>query len=404
MFIPDKQPPHSMDFLLEILVILVVAKLFGELLEQGGYPAMIGEIGAGILLGPSVLNLITPSPTLDLFADIGIVALLFISGIEMNLRSFIESRDVAVVTASTGVAVPFLFGFLFGQLFGMTNIESLFIAITLSITSIGVSVRTLIDLKILNTGVGATIVSAAVLDDIVGILLLALLSSIAATGSAATETLLYTVLASIIFLVVIATAGRRAMVWVFDRARRTETHEMVYSVAIVIALLSGYLAHAAGLHYSIGAFIAGLILGGQIREDHMLFDSLMDFGFGFFITIFFASVGLLFDFSLETFTSPLILPILILAFAGKIAGGFFGSIHFLDRAEALMVGIGLSPRGEITLVVAKVALAGGIIASGLYSSVMIMVIATIILTPLLMKRGFSFFESRKEGVTGPPSR
>lgn len=365
---------------------------------------MIGEIGAGILLGPSVLNLISPSPTLDLFADIGIVALLFISGIEMNLRSFLESRDVAVVTASTGVAVPFLFGFLFGQLFGMTSVESLFIAITLSITSIGVSVRTLIDLKTLNTAVGATIVSAAVLDDIVGILLLALLSSIAATGSAATETLLYTVLASIIFLVVIATAGRRAMVWVFDRARRTETHEMVYSVAIIIALLSGYLAHAAGLHYSIGAFIAGLILGGQIREDHMLFDSLMDLGFGFFITIFFASVGLLFDFSVETFTSPLILPILILAFAGKIAGGFFGSIHFLDRAEALMVGIGLSPRGEITLVVAKVALAGGIIASGLYSSVMIMVIATIVLTPLFMKRGFSFFESRKEGAKGPLSR
>jgi Kef-type K+ transport system membrane component KefB len=393
-----------MDFLLEILVILIVAKIFGELLEQGGFPAMIGEIGAGILLGPSVLNLISPSATLDLFADIGIVALLFISGIEMNLRSFLESRDAAIVTASAGVAVPFIFGFLFGQVFGMTTIESLFIAITLSITSIGVSVRTLIDLKRLNTPVGSTIISAAVLDDIIGILLLAFLASIAATGSAATEKLLLTVLASIVFLVAIATAGRRAIIWVFDHARRTETHEMVYSAAIIIALLSAYLAHTAGLHYSIGAFIAGLILSNQIREDHMLFDSLMDFGFGFFVTIFFASVGLLFDFSLETFTSPLVLPILILAFAGKIVGGFLGSINFLDRAEALMVGIGLSPRGEITLVVAKVALAGGIIATGLYSAIMIMVIATIILSPLLMKRVFSFFEARKERVTEPPPR
>jgi Kef-type K+ transport system membrane component KefB len=393
-----------MDLLLEILVILIVAKLFGELLEQGGYPSMIGEIGAGILLGPAVLNLIAPSATLDLLADIGIVALLFISGVELNLRSFLESQNVAVVTAAAGVAVPFLFGFLLGTALSMTPLESLFIAITLSITSIGISVRTLIDLKKLNTAAGTAIVSAAVLDDIAGILLLALLSSIAATGSGATEALLSIVLASSVFLVGIATVGRRAIVWAFDRARRTETHEMVYSVAIIIALLSAYLAHAAGLHYSIGAFIAGLILGGQIREDHVLFDSLMDFGFGFFVTIFFASVGLLFAFEPGTFTSPLILPVLVLALAGKIIGGFLGSIHFLDRADALMVGIGLTPRGEIALVVAKVALVSGIIAAGLYSAVTIMVIATIVLTPLMMKRGYAYVESRAASLREPPSR
>jgi Kef-type K+ transport system membrane component KefB len=380
-----------MDILLQILLLLIVAKLLGELLEQAGYPALIGEILAGIVLGPSILNLVVTSPTLELFADIGIIALLFISGVDMNIRSFLASRNIAVSTAIAGVVVPFLLGYVAGMLFGLSFLESLFIAIALSITAIGVSVRTLIDLKRLNTTIGTIIVGAAVFDDIIGILMLGFLSALTSHGTITTDVFLTGLLTSLLFLGLFVTIGRKIILWVFEKARKTQTHEMPYSAAIIIAILAGALSHAAGLHYAIGAFIAGLILGDGIRSDRALFDSLTDFGFGFFVTLFFASIGLLFDLSIETLTSPLVIPIILLAMGGKIIGGFLGSVHYLPKQKALMVGLGLVPRGGIELVIAKIALIAGIIGVGLYSAITLMVIVTIILTPLILKRGFAYF-------------
>ncbi len=378
-----------MDVILQIILLLICAKLFGELVERMGYPALIGEIAAGILLGPSLLGWVTTNETLEVFADIGIIALLFVSGAEMNLKSFLERRNVAVTTAIAGVIVPFGGGILLGYLLNLSQAETLFIAIALSITSIGVSVRILVDYKQLNTLIGTAIISAAVLDDIIGIFLLGILSAVAMQGTTLTgDSLSAGMLIAIGFLVLFVLIAPRLLRFIFNLARKTETHEMVYSVVIIIALGSAWLSHMAGLHYSIGAFIAGLILGDQIRKDRLLFDSLMDFGFGFFVTLFFASVGLLFSFTWETFFSPYIIPIIVVAIAGKIIGGYIGSVHFLTRAEALIVGLGMTPRGEIALVVAKVALVGGVIGSALFSAVTVMVIATIIITPLLMKHGF----------------
>ena len=273
----------------------------------------------------------------------------------------------------------------------LSQAETLFLAIALSITSIGVSVRILVDYKQLNTLIGTAIVSAAVLDDIIGIFLLSILSAVAMQGTTlAGDSLSAGMLIAIGFLVLFVLIAPRVLRWLFDLARKTETHEMVYSVAIILALVSAWLSHRVGLHYSIGAFIAGLILGDQIRRDRLLFDSLMDFGFGFFVTLFFASVGLLFSFTWETFLSPYIIPIIVVAIGGKIIGGYIGSVHFLTKSEALLVGLGMTPRGEIALVVAKVALVGGVIGSALFSAVTVMVIATIIITPLLMKKGFGW--------------
>lgn len=378
-----------MDVILQLLLLLICAKLFGELLERAGYPALIGEIAAGVLLGPSLLGWVTTNETIEIFADIGIIALLFVSGAEMNLKSFLERRNVAVTTAVAGVIVPFAGGILLGHLLSLSQAEMLFLAIALSITSIGVSVRILVDYKQLNTVLGTAIVSAAVLDDIIGIFLLGILSAVAMQGTTLAGGSLSTgMLIGIGFLVLFVLIAPRALRWLFELARKTETHEMVYSVAIILALASAWLSHTAGLHYSIGAFIAGLILGDQIRKDRLLFDSLMDFGFGFFVTLFFASVGLLFSFTWETFFSPYIIPIIVVAIGGKIIGGYIGSFRFLTKAEALLVGLGMTPRGEIALVVAKVALVGGIIGSALFSAVTVMVIVTIILTPILMKQGF----------------
>ena len=387
-----------MDILLQILLLLIAAKLFGEILERRGYPSLIGEILAGIVLGPSLLSLVAPNPTLEVFSDIGVVALLFLSGAEMNPRAFLEKRNIAVSTAIMGVVVPFAGGILLGMLLNLSFPETLFIAIALSITSIGISIRMLVDLKQLNSAVGITIVSAAVLDDIIGVFLLGVLSAVTVQGEVTLNAALFSVIGGILFLAFFISIGPRILRWLFGLARKTETHEMVYSVAIILALGSAYLSHFAGMHYAIGAFIAGLVLGEGIRRDRMLFDSLMDFGFGFFVTFFFASIGLLFSFSAETFLSPFLLPIIIIAVAAKILGGFLGSIPFISRNEAFLIGIGIVPRAEIALVVARVALIAGLIGVELFSAVTAMVIVTILATPLLMKKGFSVVPTIDKGA------
>ena len=151
-----------MDILLQILLILIAAKGMGECMEQIGYPSMIGEIIAGILLGPALLNWVELNSTLEVFADIGIILLLFVSAAQLPLESFIKEREVSFFSAVAGVIVPFLIGLGIGSLFSLSLFETIFISITLSITSIGISVRSLVDLRQLNSDVGTTIVSAAV--------------------------------------------------------------------------------------------------------------------------------------------------------------------------------------------------------------------------------------------------
>jgi Kef-type K+ transport system membrane component KefB len=377
-----------MEFIPALLLVLVTAKLMGELVERTGYPSMIGEILAGIILGPAVLGLVDPTPELESFAELGIIALLFISGIELNLAGFARARNTAAATAAGGIIVPLAAGWLLGALFSLTDIETLFLAITLSITSIGISVRTLIDLKRLTGDVGATIIAAAVYDDVIGIVLLGVLTAASTHSGSAWDGLVPVIGFAVIFIVAAATVGRKAVPWLFSLARKSETHEMSYSAAIIIALLLAWLAQAAHLHYTIGAFVAGLLLGDVVRKDRTLLDSLTDFGFGFMITLFFASVGLHVSVPWSDLATPLLLPLFLLAVASKFAGGFAGSAYFLGIKRAALVGIGICPRGEIALVVAKVALASGIIAAGLYASVTFMVIATIFATPLLLKAGF----------------
>jgi Kef-type K+ transport system membrane component KefB len=389
-----------MDTIPAIIAILVLAKVLGELLERIGYPPMIGEIGAGIILGPEILGWVTFDQTLEVFSTIGVIVLLFISGVEMNARAFAAARNAAATTAAAGVAVPFVAGFAGGYLLGFSFIEQLFLATVLSITSIGVSVRTLIDLRRLNTLVGNTIVGAAVVDDIIGIVLLGILSSIALTGRVEVGALAVTILLSLLFIAFAFTAGKRLITGAFARSRLMLTHEMPYAVAIIIALAMAAAAHALALHYAIGAFIAGLLLGPQIRDDRSLFNGILDFGFGFFVTFFFASIGLLLALEPGTIVSPLVFPLVILAVGGKTIGGYLGSIYYLrDHLRALTVGFGLSARGEIALVVAQTSLAAGFITQGLYSAVAVTVVTTVFAAPLLMRWGFAKTADRSSPPT-----
>ena len=373
-----------------ILLLLVTAKGLGELLERVGFPSLIGEIAAGAILGPAVLGLIGPGEPIEVFADIGLIVLLFMSGAQLNMRTFANSGKAGAIVAVAGVAIPLFAGIVLGIASGFNTIHSLFIGIALSITSIGISVRTLIDLRQLKSDIGLLVVSSAVIDDVIGIMMLGILAALV-TGEGYGAGVLTTIVLAILFLVVVLTAGKRVLVWVFQESHKAHTHEMPYSVALICGLLCALAANEAGLHFAIGAFIAGLILGDSIRSDRSLYDSLSDLAFGFFVTLFFAYIGLLFPPSLAGVPLVFFAVLVAVSFASKIVGGFIGSFRTLQNPrKALVVGFGLVPRGEVALVVAKVSLTAGIISISLFSAVTLMVVITVFAAPFLMVRGFTW--------------
>jgi len=377
------------DIIIGLIAILVLAKVLGEVAERLGYPSMIGEIIAGIILGPTILGLVHFDDTISLFADLGIIALLFISGAEINLRSFSKAKRVSVATAVAGVILPFVLGVLVAFLFSLNPEQMLFMGIVLSATSIGIVVRTLIEMKRLNSTVGYTIVGAAILDDIIGIMLLAVLSSVAIKQEGDPFITLIPMIVGLVFLAILIVFGRNLVSRLYGSTRLARTHEMPYAVAIILGISMAALTHLLGLHYAIGAFVAGLILGPQLQKNVRLLESLTDFAFGFMATFFFASIGLLFAISVNDLFSLLVLGVVLAAMTGKVVGGYLGSIKFMStKREALLVGVGLCPRGEMALIIANVAYINGIIGEAIFTAVTVMVIVTILFTPTALKRGF----------------
>jgi Kef-type K+ transport system membrane component KefB len=377
-----------MDILLAILAILVLAKVLGELVERVGYPALIGEIAAGVILGPSLLNLVAHDDVIEALSTIGVILLLFVIGSQMNLKLFVSSTARMAATAVTASLIPVCAGFLLGTLLHQPLILSFFLAIILSITSVGIVVPTLVSLNKINTEIGTTIIGVAVLDDLIALTMYGIFSSMAAGKGISTTDLLVSVVISLLFIIGMATVGRFVIRRVFALSARASSHEVSYAISLILAIAAALLSHAAGLNYVIGAFLAGLILGDLIRIDRQLFDSLTDSAFGFFVTLFFASVGLVLEITPQNL-SPLIIPILLIAIGAKILGGFLGSIWFFkDAKSALLVGIGLCPKGDLPLAISKYALLAGLISNELYTTTVLTVIATIIITPALLKQGF----------------
>ncbi|WP_211530790.1 cation:proton antiporter [Methanocalculus chunghsingensis] len=372
---------------LEILLLLAVAKAAGELAERIGYPGLVGEIGAGLILGPSILGLIEPGVVIEALADLGLILLLFLSGVQTDLKNLASAEMAGSATAVGGIMIPLLLGSALGLFFGMDSLTAIFLGVVLSITSIGISIRTLVDEHALSTPVGSIIITTAVIDDIIGILLLAFLMAIAFGDGIVT--VLGVAAAGIIFIILMVTVAPSLLGSFYGRIRRGASHETAFSAVICLALGGAALTSLLGLHLAIGAFFVGLALSDRIRPDRTIEGSLSDLAGGFLITIFFASIGLSLLISVSTFIDPLLLPLIVVAFISKILGGYLGSRRFLpDSLSALLVGIGITPRGEMALVVATVALAGGFITDSLYATVTMMVVITVLISPVFLRWGF----------------
>jgi Kef-type K+ transport system membrane component KefB len=378
-----------------MLVIFGSAKLLDEIFERLNQPGIVGQILAGILIGPSVLAWMAPTVFLNRLADLGVMFLLFRVGMEVKSSDLIKAGPRASAVALLGVIVPFFAGWGLLSLWGETRIEAIFVGAALVATSVGITAQVLAAKDLLNERASKIILGAAVIDDILGLLVLAFVSSVA-KGSVNVLELALTAFFAIGFTLVVVKWGTAAMGRVVPQLnQRLRAGEAQFNAAVVLMFALAVLSVFAGVAAIIGAFFAGMMLSESVEHRvHDLTQGVTEFLIPFFL----AGIGL--HFNLDTFrdgrTLVLTLLIVVVAVFSKFIGCGLASLR-LGRTTALRVGVGMIPRGEVGMVVAQIGLSLGVIAQGIYDAVVFMSIATTLIAPPLL--GLAF----KEAVTREPA-
>jgi Kef-type K+ transport system membrane component KefB len=390
-----------------ILAILISAtKLAGLLSTRLGQPAVLGELIAGLLLGPTVLNIVhapfvtnehLETTVLEL-AEFGVVFLMFIAGLEIEAEELQKSGRVALFAGVLGVIVPLLLGWGLAALFGYDTRRALFVGVLLTATSVSISAQTLIELGALRTRVGVALLGAAVLDDVLVILVLSLFLAIA-TGAGGPLAILVTVARMALFLGGAVIIGRWLIPVLARTVARWPISQPLVSLAIVVTLLLAWSAEYAGQVAAItGAFVAG-VLFARTPQRNQIDRGLQGLAYGFLVPLFFASIGLRTD-ARQIDSGILVFTILIclVAIVSKVLGcGIGARLGGVNRREALQIGVGMISRGEVGLIVASVGIASGIIGQELFAVTVIMVLVTTLVTPLLLRLTF-----RSSSSSHPP--
>jgi Kef-type K+ transport system membrane component KefB len=364
--------------------MLIAAKLLGEVAERVKQPAVVGELIAGLILGPSLLGLVDPtSPSIHLLAETGVVILLFSIGLETQLKQLMRVGITSTLVAVIGVALPFMGGFLACKLLGLTQHQSIVMGAALTATSVGITARVLGDLGTLQRPESQVILGAAVIDDVIGLIILAVVSQAVAGSVISLGSIAATTLFAFGFLAVALLVGSwlaRPLMSALERWTRTE---VVAITALAIAFLFGVAADAVGSAPIVGAFAAGLALAGT-PQAKLVSSGIRTVG-AFFVPIFFVTVGAAID--AQSFLEPRTLLIggvlLAIAIAGKVVAGI-GAWTF--KGHRLLIGVGMVPRGEVGLIFAQVGLTLAVLDGPLYSAIALVVFVTTFLAPPLLKR------------------
>jgi Kef-type K+ transport system membrane component KefB len=389
-----------------LLLLLIVSRVLGELVERLGQPAMIGEIAAGVLLGPSALALIQYTPEIKAIADLGVFLLVFMVGMEMDLDVLWKAfRGRGALVGISGFTIPLALGLLVGYEFRMGTTQMIFIGLCIAITALPVSVRILMDLDKLQTDIGQRIISAAVTNDVASLLLLGIILGAESRGPG-TESLLSSIglalVKALVFMGAIILVSRLIKKYTPGRFRRSRNlidpllaklkgKESLFAVVLLFVIAFASLSELLGLHFIVGAFFGSMLLShavlGRANFEEVR-KTASNVTMGFLGPIFFAAIGLEFD-ACSLRNWKLVVAILVVAFAGKMAGGYIGGrLAGLSGQQSWALGIGLNGRGIMELVIASVALSNKFIGDQLFTVLVLMATVTTIVTPILLKKAY----------------
>ena len=371
-----------------LALMLASAKLFGLIAQRFGQPSVLGELIAGILIGKSALGWIDPSiDVIHLISELGVVLLLFAIGLETDLERLIRVGLTSTAVAIVGVILPFALGYFACRMMGLANLPALVIGASLTATSVGITARVLGDLGHLQEPEGRIVLGAAVLDDVVGLVILTVVSGLAEGGTITAPGVARIVGSAFGFLIAVIVVGKLAIAGIQRIIKKPVANEIATPLALMLALGLAWLAHRCGSAPIIGAFAAGLLVHGS-RTAHQVEEGTIGLG-QFFVPIFFVSVGAAVDVRV---LNPMIAAnwptlgigavLIVAAVVGKFAAGY---APFWFRGNRAVIGVGMIPRGEVGLIFAQMGLRDGVFDGRLFGAVTMMVLVTTLMAPPLLK-------------------
>lgn len=394
------------QFLGLLVVMLAAARLCGALAKAVGQPTVLGELVAGVLLGASVLGLVDPKvEVVHLLAELGVILLLFAIGLETDLRKLLEVGGASAAVAAVGVVLPFALGYGVCRLLGLPNLVAIVAGAALTATSVGITARVLSDLGRLQEPESQIVLGAAVIDDIVGLIILTVVAGLAQGEQVTAWGVARITGVAFGFLIATLVIGSLVVPRLMKAASRIDLPGMTTIFAVILAFSLAWLADRAGSAVIIGALAAGLLLA-RTPQVHAIERGVTELGH-FFVPIFFISVGASVDvrvfnpFDPANHSTLLIGGLLILvAVVGKFAAGY-AAPWFQGRKS--VIGVGMIPRGEVGLIFAQMGLSSGVFDAKLFSAVALMVMVTTFLAPPLLRLLFpprdpSFVPPKPEGV------
>jgi Kef-type K+ transport system membrane component KefB len=410
-------PHFELPFFTNLLILLVFARILGEVFERFKQPAMIGEILAGVILGPTLLNLIHRTDEIKTISELGVFLLVIIAGLEINFDDILKSlKGRNIIISIMGFFLPLLSGFYVGYLYGTEAMTTVFIGLCVAITALPVSIRILMDLGKINSEIGQKIISVAIFDDVLALTILGVVLNSKDTDmevGTIMRVAAFSLLKLAIFIVLLIIAYR-AIKKVSNRENYLESKlnqlllilrgkESLYALFFVFVLIFATITESLGFHFIIGSFFAAMLISENlVGKTHLntFHKTTNGLAMGFLAPIFFAGIGLEFNFS-SIHNFGLLFAVLFVSYFSKIVGGYLGGrFAGLNNSVALTLGIGLNARGIMELVIANIAYKNGLINLEVFSILVIMGIVTTLSTPMMLKKSFSFSDKKtKEAAT-----
>lgn len=375
---------HS-SVILSLFIMLAAAKIMAEVFERLQQPAVVGEILAGIVIGPSLLGWVAPSEITAILAEIGVIFLLFTVGLEVKPQAIFQVGARAAMVGVFGVVLPFVAGFFIAVWWGGSTVEAMFIGAALVATSVGITARVLGSMGLLDMQTSRIILGAAVIDDILGLIILSLVSSISQQGAVNYAGLVKTAAAAILFTVFVALVGSKVLTRLAPAIRRLRLSKPFFNIGLILCLGLSVASIYVGVAAIIGAFLAGMALS-EATEDNRKMHHLTSGVTEFLVPFFLVNIGMQLDLLVfrDMSVVALAVTVTIIAVVTKFVGCGLGAWGMTPRDMA-QIGIGMVPRGEVGIVVAQIGLGLGVISGNFFAAVLFMAVATTLIAPPFIK-------------------
>lgn len=379
-----------MQPLLYFAIILIGTLIAGSLFKRFGLPAVVGELLVGIVLGHGILNIIPADNEIIHFtSELGVILLMFIAGLESDLGLLKKYLKSALAVAVLGLVAPLIVFTIAGMAFGYSSVEAIFFGVLFAATSVSITVEVLQEYRKLDTNEGATILGAAVADDILAVLILSVFVAIFGSNMAENGGQLalgWMLLLQLVFLIGIGLFAKFLIGPILRLAKRLPMNSSEAIVAVALALFFAWLADLVGMSGVLGAFFVGVMIA-QTPFEAKIIPHVSSLGYTFFIPVFFASVGLVMDFHGVIAKLPFLLIFTILAVLTKLYGGRVGAqMTGFDKKAGILIGTGMIARGEMALVVASIGQQANIVSNEIYSDLVIVIILTTLIAPIMLKK------------------